>query len=298
MNRREFGLALGMAGAVRPAPAGHGPAPPAARSRTPAQIRVAFAYPSSKKLAEAGYYSWPGSGFDAEGRQAQYTRRLEEFARELNLRLEIERQPLEDGTQAEAFIASVKLARPDGLLLIPFKKSHFDHVTRIAEETALPSVIFATQGILLNAQIQKYQRQAGVYLINSLENLEAVRMGLKMMAAARRMRESRIVNINGSRRSESTVPHLGTTVVTVPHAEFYDRFARLGRTAEVQALARTYLKDALRRVEPSPEDVEEAAKTYFVLKQIVEQEKADAVMMNCLPGLAQRASMCRPAWAS
>jgi L-fucose isomerase-like protein len=33
------------------------------------------------------------------------------------------------------------------------------------------------------------------------------------------------------------------------------------------------------------EDVIEAAKCYFVFKKILAEEKADALMMNCLPGL-------------
>lgn len=287
MSRREFGVAFGAGSAFSAAVAAGVPASnaPATASKTPGYVKAVFAYPPSKKLQEEGYYSWPGSGFDAEGRQVQYTKRLEEIGRELNLRIEVERQALDLASQVDGCIASIRQAKPDGLLLVPLKKDHYDHVVRILDQVDLPTVVFATQGVLLNAHIQKLHRRPSVYLINSLDNLEAVGMGLKMIGTAHRMRESRIVKIDGSRRAESIVPNMGTTVITVPHQDFYDAFARMGTTSQMQALAQVYLKNAVKRVEPSPEDVHEAAKTYFVLKQIVERENADAVMVNCLPGL-------------
>ena len=48
--------------------------------REPATVRAAFLYPASAKLREPGaWWSWPGNDFDAEGRQAQYTKRLREI---------------------------------------------------------------------------------------------------------------------------------------------------------------------------------------------------------------------------
>jgi L-fucose isomerase-like protein len=84
---------------------------------------------------------------------------------------------------------------------------------------------------------------------------------------------------------ESIVPDIGTQVRTVPHQLFYDNFKKTKLTDEVKALADNYLKQATEIVEPTEKDVFEAAKTYFVLKGIIESQKADALMMNCLPGL-------------
>jgi len=53
----------------------------------------------------------------------------------------------------------------------------------------------------------------------------------------------------------------------------------------VRSLARNYLAQAIKRVEPDEQDVFNAAKAYFALKKIIEREQADALMMNCLPGL-------------
>ena len=46
------------------------------QTKRPAIVRAAFIYPPTASLRKVGYYSWPGSTFDAEGRQAQYTSKL------------------------------------------------------------------------------------------------------------------------------------------------------------------------------------------------------------------------------
>jgi L-fucose isomerase-like protein len=106
-----------------------------------------------------------------------------------------------------------------------------------------------------------------------------------MIRTARWMKESRIANIVTGKPGETTVPHLGTRVKVVPHARFVEQFNSSAATDPVKKLAHEYLHNARRVVEPSQTDILDAARTYFVLKQIIDLEKADAIMMDCLPGL-------------
>ena len=258
-----------------------------ARQKGPAIVRGAFLYPPTESLRKVGYYSWPGSTFDAEGRQKQYMDRINGIERKLGMRISMDKQPLDDAASVIRFINEVKQSEPNGLLLIPFKKSHWEQVTRIVEEVRIPTVVLATLGILLVDHINQLHEKPGVYLINSLDNLNAVEEGMKMIQTAHWMKESRIVNIGGSETKETTVPHLGTQVRTVPHTQFYEEFKRTKVTNAVKKLAQTYLKNAKKVVEPTKADILEAAKTYFVLKRIIETEQADALMMDCLPGLSR-----------
>ena len=250
-----------------------------------ATVRGAFVYPPTESLRKVGYYSWPGSTFDAEGRQREYVDRIRKIERDLGMRISMDEEPLDSEASVTRFIDDVKQSNPDGLLLIPFKKGHWGHVTRIIKETEIPSVVLATLGILLVDHINQLHRKQGVYLINALDDFGAVEDGMRMIKTARWMRESRILNIAQSNTKETTVPHLQTQVRTVPHERFYERFARMGTTDAVKELAEAYLRNAKEVVEPSKADVVDAAKTYFVLKQIIEAEGADAIMMDCLPGL-------------
>ncbi len=255
------------------------------KKKQPATVMGAFVYPPSEKLRKVGYYSWPGSSFDAEGRQKQYMAQIKEIARKLNMRIDIEKKPVDEEADLAAFVTKVKQKKPDGLLLIPFKKSHFEQTVKIIDETQVPTVVLATLGVLLIGHVRRLRDRAGVYMISSQDNLIAVESGMKMIRTGRRMKDGLIVNIDGAEVVETTVPFIGTTVRKIPHQRFYDLFAQAKATDQVQALANEFLTTAQKIVQPSKKDIVEAAKTYFVFKDIIAAEQADAVMMNCLPGL-------------
>jgi len=257
----------------------------AAPTKQPALVRGAFVYPPSETLREVGYWSWPGSSFDAEGHQRAYLAKIREIEKKLGMRIQMEETPLDEPPSVERFLGEIKQSPPDGLLLIPFKKGHWGHVVRIVEEANVPSVVLATLGVLLVDHINQLHRKPGAYLISAMDDFDAVEQGMRMIRTARRMKDGLLVNLAGSETKEVSVPHLGTRVRSVPLEQFYDEFKRTETTSPVQELAQAYLKGAQERVEPSEDDVLEAARACFALKNIVEKEGADAIMMNCLPGL-------------
>lgn len=290
MSRRRFLQAAGMSAAAfsmshdKLLAVAQGATQPR-REKKPAVVRGAFIYPPTASLRKAGYYSWPGSTFDAEGQQKKYMGQIRQIEQKLSMRITMNESPLDaDGSVAQ-FINDLKESNPDGLLLIPFKKGHWRHVTRIIEETGLPTVVLATLGVLLVDHINQLHRKTGVYMISSLENFDAVEYGMKMIRTGRRMKQSRIVNIDGTEPKETRAPVLGTEIRTVPHERFYEEFRRTEATETVKKLAEAYLKNAKEVGEPSKADILDAAKAYFALKRVVEAEQADAIMMNCLPGL-------------
>ncbi|MBN1853925.1 MAG: hypothetical protein JW829_14425 [Pirellulales bacterium] len=289
LNRRDFLAALGVSGTIalgsHPAFASLLESTDRGRSKDPAVIYGAFTYPPTKTLQAEGYYSWPGSSFDAEGREKRYTEELRKIESEMGLRIWISDSPLDTKEQTQQFIEKVKQDKPDGLLLIPFKKGHWPHVTWIIQETGIPAVVLATMGVLLVGHVREMYRTPGVYMINSLDNLEAVAYGLKMIRTMKRMHQSRIISIQDTKKDDYLIPHLGTQVRIVPRKCFVDEFAKLENSEEARQLAARYQKESKKIVEPSQADILDAAKTYFVLKRIVEQEEADALMMECLGGL-------------
>lgn len=249
-------------------------------------IRGAFLYPPSKTLDEEGYYSWPGADFDAEGRQIQYMNRIKEIESKLAMRIEMDQDPLDVVSEVDRFITGIKTTKPDGLLLIPFKKlPSWDYIVRIVEETQIPTVILASLGILQGSMVRQLIDRPRVYVINSLDNFDAVEEGLKMIKTGVWMRNATIVNINGNEVEQKKLPFIGTTVKRIPHQRFYDGFVQARVTNEVSTLAKRYTTDSIKIVQPTKDDIIEAAKTYFVFKKILAEENGDALMMNCLAGL-------------
>ncbi len=247
-------------------------------------VMGAFIYPPTEELDKVGYYSWPGSTFDAEGHQAQYMQQIGNIGQELEMNIFMKQTPLDEERSVTEFINEVKAKKPDGLLLIPFKKGHWGHVTRIVKETKIPSVVLATLGVLLVGHIRELHEEPGVYMISSLDNFDAVEYGMRMIKTARTMKESRIINIAGESVQETVVPHLGTKILTIPRSRLVEEIKKVS-DQQSTPLAKRYLSEAERIVEPSEEDVYDAAKCYFALKRVIEAEGGDALMMDCLPGL-------------
>ena len=256
-----------------------------ARKKQAAVVRGAFLYPDPESLKKAGYWSWPGSTFDPVARQRQYMERIGVMAEKLGMRILMEEKPLQDGAAAERFLADVKQNKPDGLLLIPFQKQHWQFVMQIVEKAELPTVVLATLGVVLSDHLRQLHRRPGVYSVSGADDLDAVEYGMRMIRTARWMKDARLVSIAGTGISESTVPHLGTQVRRIPHSRFVQIYQKMQATPEVQKLAEAYEKGAKQIVEPTKADILDAAKCYFVLKQIAREESADALMMECLSGL-------------
>ena len=284
-SRREFlgavtvaaaGLAMETAGLT--AAAGEQPAP----NKQPALVRGAFIYPPSERLRGKGqWWSWPGNDFDAEGRQKKYMERIAQMEKDLAMRIVMDAKPLDAASDLGAFIADVNAAKPDGLLLIPFHHAAFGHVDRILKEAAFPTVIFSSLGVK-HGPVKPYMR-SGIYFIQSLDNLDAVEYGMRMIRTWRAMRESRILNLGGSRPvKDSVVAGLGTAVRTVPIQAFVDAFGKVPVETAVKELAAAFIKNAKQRLEPADEAVLAAARAYFALKNLMEAHQADAVTLDCL----------------
>ena len=219
--------------------------------------------------------------------------------RTLGIRIAMDDKPLDTVAEVDEFIARAKIAKPHGLLLIPLKKTpHWDHVVRIVDQARIPTVILATLGVLQGSHVRQVIDLPGVYMINSPDNLDAVENGLRMVRTGVRLRNATIINIDGNEVVETTVPFVGTVVRKIPHRRFYDLFAQTQVDDQVKELAQQFAKQAVKIVQPTNEDIVQAAKTYFVLKKILAEENGTALMMNCLPGLAAPTSTSRPAWDS
>jgi hypothetical protein len=262
---------------------------PATGRRKPVPlVRAAFLYTPTALLQREGYYSWPGAGFDAEGRQRQYAARIAEIAAKLNVAITLEPAPLYGEEPVARFIREVKSTPCDGLLLVAFKKSEWEAVRRIVRETGIRTAAVAPTGVLLTPNINDLYSTPGVYAISSLDNFGAIEFGLRMLGAARAMKESRILSIAGTKAGEAVVEHLGTRIRIRPMEDYAAAFRATEVTPEVEALARDFRRHAKACREPSWSDILDAARAHVALQRLVQQEEADAVMMQCLEGIREK----------
>jgi len=278
------GMTLGVEGGALSALAAEVGAP----AKKPAVMRGAFLYPPTELLEKAGYYSWPGAGYDAEGHHKEYLKRITASAEKLKMQVRMEEGPLYEKDRVGRFIQEVRETKPDGLLLVLFKKSEWESIKRIVKETGVPTVAMATLGVLLNPHVNQLYRAPGVYVISSLDDFEAIENGMRMVRTASWMRQARILSVTGEKTSETTVNKLGTKVRVVPMKRYADVYKDTPTSDRVRQIARAYTTGAKKCVEPSEADVLEAARLYVSSQRIMVEEQSDAIMIQCLQGIQKR----------
>ncbi len=289
-DRREFiatvgaalgGLAFTTSDSVVAADA---PAPTA--GKTPATVRTIFLYPPSKTFAENpdGWWSWPGNDFDAEGRQKNYTAAIREIEKRLSMRIAIDPHPVAGERDAERVAGELQAAPPDGLLMIMFYNQSLalaDRLLKVAGDKQIPVVFFIGLGVKHGA-VASYRRP-GVYFIQSLDNLEAIESGLRMIHAKKSLSQSTLLSITeAAGTTEAVEPFLGVRVRVIPFARYADEFKKAALDAAArQWIART--TGGAREVRGvTPEALDNAARAHIALKKLLADEKADGLTMNCL----------------
>ncbi|HUT36337.1 MAG TPA: hypothetical protein VNE39_22815 [Planctomycetota bacterium] len=289
-DRRHFLSALGAAAgslALTPlnALAAEGPAP-AAKAKEPAIVRAAFVYPPSKSFADRpdGWWSWPGNNFDAEGRQKQFTAAFREMEKRLAVKVVVDDTSVGTAEQAQALAKELADKRPDGLLLVMFYNlslPHADIVLKAAEAAGVPAIFYIGLGVK-HGPVAQYRRP-GLYFIQSLDNLDAIEYGLRMIATRKRAAQSLLLSITEAPEPrEGTEEFLGTRVRVIPFARYAAEFKKVELGDEAKQLIARFTAGAKEQRGITQEALDNAARAHFALKKLLADEGADGLTMNCL----------------
>ena len=243
-------------------------------------------------------FLWPGAAYDGEAAMRDYTQKILQASREIGMNLVLQGQVIHDIAQADEFAVGLKEQGFDGAVVVLLdRQEHAWPTAAKVAETGVPSVIFAPIGAAFTTNVKPLARKPGVFVVSS-PDFAPVKFGMKMIKAAKQMRESRLVVLQGSEEKESEVENLGTKLRTLPVQTFVRLYGETSVTDEAKKIAAYYMSRARKVVEPSREDVLNAARTYVVARKILEKENADAITMDCL-GPASRGEIPVPclAWA-
>ena len=288
-GRREFLGAMGMAAGgvafTSLASEAADPAPPAGRKEA-ARVRAAFLFPPSETFAKDpdGWWSWPGNTFDAEGRQKQYVRALAEIEKKLGMKIAADGRAIATAEDAQRLAAEIREDRPDGLLLVMFYNRSLkeaDLLLETAEELGVPVVFFIGLGVK-HGQVAQYRRP-GIYFIQSLDNLEAIEYGLRMISTKKQLTQCRLLSITEAPQPREGVEgFLGVTVRVIPFARYADEFHKVTLGEAGRALIESFTSGAKEIRGVTQEALENAARAHLALKKMLADEHADGVTMNCL----------------
>lgn len=244
-------------------------------------VRAAFLRPKGRY-----WLGWPGASYPVEQARKDYTNRLLKAGRSVGVNVVPNLQPLYEQKDVDRFIAQIKHTRPDGVVLTILHMNQWGRAQKIAS-AGIPTIVFAPVGTSFTGHIVNFSRQPGVYVVSSLD-FAPVQFGLRMIRAAKCLRESRILVVRGNDRADQVLDRLGTRVRTVPRRSFPDLYDQTPVTEEVRAIAADYARRALKVVEPTYEDRLDAARVYPTAKRAMAREDANAITMDCLGMVAAR----------
>jgi len=258
------------------------------------EVSVAYLRPKEKY-----WLGWPGTSWDPDAFMKKSRALVEQYAGENEVRVSFEPQPLYDAAAAEQFIARLKAEKPDGAIVIPLHMERWPMIEEIAK-SGIPTVIFAALGTSFTGHIQKISRLPGVYLASTADfDLKPVRFGLKMIRTAHKVRDTKIAVLAGNETREQILEPFGLKLHYLPRRRFPETLRTVENTAQVQAIAAEYRDAALKVVEPSEQDLINAAKNYVASLRIMEEEGCQGITMDCLGLVKDRQIPCPPclAWS-
>lgn len=230
---------------------------------------------------------WPGEIYDGDKAMRAYRRAFGEAARNMGVRLELEELPLYSAEEADRWIEEARRAKPDGLFVVLLdRQEHAWPAAAKAADTAIPTVVFAPVGAAFTTNTWNLAAREGIYICSTNEVSQPV-FGMKMIAAAAKLRETRYVVLKGEKRSDARADHFGTRLRTVPAADFLNTYRSMPVSAEIRAIAKDYLNRATRVYRATEEDVINGVKSYAVAREILRREEGDAITMDCLGALGR-----------
>ena len=154
-------------------------------------IRTIFLYPPTQSFLEDpdAWGSWPGTDFDAEGRQAKFIGELRGMAQRLDLTIQMDDHPRWTHEHVQAAIEEIEGQKPDGVLIVQFYNNstpQADRLIHAAEGAGIPVVYYVGLGVRHGhgTRFRPYRRE-GLRFIMSLDNFDAIEESLAMIKEGR-----------------------------------------------------------------------------------------------------------------
>jgi L-fucose isomerase-like protein len=110
----------------------------------------------------------------------------------------------------------------------------------------------------------------------------AVDDALRMVKAKRLFEETRVLWIRSKETNETVMDRLGVKVRAIPRDTFNQEFDKQPVTEEVNDVAAELRKKAQKIVEPTEDDIVNAARVYVTAKRLMAAQQANAISMDCL----------------
>ena len=254
-------------------------------------IRVGFCQAGPGELLETG---WPGKAFDADASQATYTNVLQEGADRLGVNLHVQPSRLSNHPTADAFLADAIAQGADGIVLISMDGHVYgvQAVHRILDQRGdrpLPVLAFIPHGTY-HSHPGRYTRfrQAPHFFAAGSADVGWLATGLRMFKARWQLAHTRMAVVRGKTVEEKTLDPLGTVLRYTPIQQYVDLYEATRTSEAVREITHLYGKTAKGSIEPTRDDLVQAARAYVASRQLLQDTGCHAITMDCFPYVAKR----------
>jgi len=225
---------------------------------------------------------WPGAIYDGKAAISEYTAQLTETAKSLGVRLNLRPNPIYSNTDADAWVAKAKAAKPDGIILLVMDRQKHSWPTAYkVADIGIPTVVFAPLGCAFHTNTSPLAKKPGcVVYSTTMQDSGQMLYGMKMLEAGAKMRHSRCIRFGGNERGESSMGDLGIKVLHLPVKTYIDETRKISTTDEVLSMAEDLMRRANQRIGPTKEDVINGVKGYFAARNILEREGGDSITLS------------------
>jgi hypothetical protein len=248
-------------------------------------VRVVFVRPDVK-----GYWmGWPGAAYDIKARQRDYTRILTSAAEKFGVQLDINHDPLADEKAVNACLEQLKNRPPCGLVVVSMSLNQsWPHINNIAKSRGdIPTIVFSPMGTSFTGHLQGTRNIPGVY-VAATQDLDWLHYGIGMLRTKWDMEKARLCIVQGDKVHDRKLDVIGTTLHYIPRKRYPQEFRKIEESEEVRAIADYYTKKAKKIVEPSKQDIINAAKNYVLARKIMADENCQGISVDCLPLVQNR----------
>jgi hypothetical protein len=254
-------------------------------------IRVGFCQAGPGDLLETG---WPGKAYDADASQATYTKSLQEGADRLGVSLHVQTSRLKNHETADAFLADAIAQRADGVVLINmdghvYGVQAMHRILDVRGDRTLPVLAFIPHGTLhSNPRVYERFRQAPYFFAAGSADVGWLANGLRLMKARWQLANTRLAVVTGDAEQERTLDTIGTVLQYAPVQLYVDIYDSSKESQEVREISRLYSSNAKGMVEPSEDDLIQAARSYVAARRLLKETRCQAITMDCFPHVAKR----------
>lgn len=277
LSRREFlgscaACAAGLAGAsfLATGPAGAQTAP----SGEKAKVRLVFTHIPPKSP------TWPNIGYDYEGRKKELTKKLRkacpgiEFLPATAQNADQAKKILEDDKEVDGYL----------IYMIGIWTRAPQTIAASGRPTIFVDDFYGGSGEFLVAYAAAKRQGLKVAAVSSSE-FDDVVQAAKCFECIKKLRSSVILRVGGGFGCsiEGVEKVFGTKVVFKTHEELDELYKKADR-AEAKKWAKRWINQAEKVIEPSRQELEKSGAMYLAMLEMMRQNKAQAITVNCLGG--------------